>query len=69
MGNARKFAPKFVTVPFLTLRFHSPVRITLNAFVTLKPDSGTVITKELICPMAEKVFSGLEAVPTAVVFL
>jgi hypothetical protein len=41
----------------------------LNAFVTLKPDSGTVITKELICPMAEKVFSGLEAVPTAVVFL
>jgi hypothetical protein len=69
MGEARKSTTKFVTVPFLTLRFHSPVRITLNALVILKPDSGTVIAKELICPMAEKVFSGLEVVPAAVVFL
>ena len=29
--------------------------MTLNAFVILKSDSGTVITRELIGPVAEKV--------------
>jgi len=54
IGDARKFTSKFVTDPFLTLRFHSPVKITLNALDILKSESGTVITKELIWPVAEK---------------
>ena len=52
MGDAKKSTSKFVKVPFLTLRFHSPVRITLNALVILNSVSGTVITKEFIVPIA-----------------
>ena len=54
MGDAAKSTLKLVTVPFLTLKFHSPVKMTLNASVILKSDSGTVITKEAISPIAEK---------------
>jgi hypothetical protein len=57
MGDAKKSTSKFVKVPFLTLRFHSPVRITLNALVILNSVSGTVITKEFIVPIAEKLSS------------
>jgi hypothetical protein len=39
IGDARKFTSKFVTDPFLTLRFHSPVKITLNAGVLFVYDS------------------------------
>ncbi len=44
-----------VIFPLLTLRFHPPVRMTLKAFVMLKRDSGTVIIRELIRPLAENV--------------
>jgi hypothetical protein len=54
MGDAKKFTSKFVKVKFLTPKFHSPVRITLKALVMLNSDSGTVITKEFIVPIAEK---------------
>lgn len=56
IGDAKKFTAKFVIVPFLMLMFHSPVRITLKAVVILNSDSGTVVTKELIVPIAEKLF-------------
>ena len=50
-------AAKFVTFPLWTLKFHSPDKITLKALVILNPvvDSGTVITKDLIVPIAENV--------------
>ena len=57
MGDAKKSTSKFVKVPFLTLRFHSPVRSPLNALVILNSVSGTVITKEFIVPIAEKLSS------------
>jgi hypothetical protein len=55
IGDARKFTANSVIFPLFTFKFHSPVRMTLNASVILKPDSGTVITRELIWPIAEKV--------------
>ena len=59
IGEARKFAAKFVTFPLRTLKFHSPVSMTLKALVILNPPAeavgGTVITKELIVPIAENV--------------
>ena len=55
VGDAKKFASKFVIVPLWTFKIQSPVNITLNAFVILNSSSGTVITKELIVPITEKV--------------
>ncbi len=55
IGDARKFTANSVMFPLRTFRFHSPVRMTLIASVILKPDSGTVITRELIWPIAENV--------------
>ncbi len=55
IGDAINCIAKSVTFPLFTDRFHPPVRMTLNAFVILKSDSGTVITRELIGPVAEKV--------------
>ena len=55
IGDAMNCTAKCVTFPLFTDRFQLPVRITLNAFVILKSDSGTVITRELIVPLAEKV--------------
>jgi hypothetical protein len=65
IGDARKFTANSVTFPLFTFKFHSPVRMTLNASVILKLDSGTVITKELIWPIAEKVVILLLLFPTA----
>ena len=49
---------KFVTFPLWTLKLHSPASMTLKALVMLNLSAdlggGTVITKELIVPIARE---------------
>ena len=47
----------YVHCTLLSTDLTTPVNITLKALVMLNLDSGTVITKELIVPITEKISS------------